>query len=47
VRLVGGDLAADDLRAVSAWTEANAEALLGYWDGRLAPSSSASRMKRV
>jgi hypothetical protein len=46
-RLVGGDLTADDLRAVAAWIEANGDALLRYWDGRLSTVEFVQQMKRI
>lgn len=46
-RLVHGDLPPEDERAVARWIAANAEALIGYWDGQLSTLEFASRLQRV
>lgn len=45
--LVSGDLDGTDLKLVQAWIDANADALIGYWDGDLSTLEFAARLRRI
>ena len=46
-RLVRGDLPPHDFRLVAQWIEANAAALIAYWEGTLGTLEFALRMQRL
>ena len=46
-RLVHGDLPPEDVESVAKWIEANAAALVDYWDGRLSTVEFVHRLKKV
>jgi hypothetical protein len=46
-RLIEGELARDDLQSVVRWIEANAQALIDYWDGELSTVEFVLALKKV
>jgi hypothetical protein len=47
-RLLHGELSLEDVDVVSPWISANADALIGYWDGELSTLEfGGGRLKRV
>jgi hypothetical protein len=46
-RLVHGDLPPEDVESVAKWIEANAEALVDYWDGRLSTVEFVHQLRKV
>jgi len=46
-RLVHGDLPPEDVESVAKWIEANAVALVDYWDGQLSTVEFVHQLRKV